>query len=147
MRTEYTPKDIKSSRGVAFGDYDNDGDMDILISNGHDRPTLLRNDSETDNHWLMVKTIGAQPTSASNLDGIGAKVRIITKNQTLISEVRSGSSYMSQNDMRVHFGLGKDLKQIDLLEVSWPSGTVDRLNNIALDTIVYIKEGISQFTK
>ena len=75
------------------------------------------------------------------------KVRIITKNQTLISEVRSGSSYMSQNDMRVHFGLGKDLKQIDLLEVSWPSGTVDRLNNIALDTIVYIKEGISQFTK
>ncbi|MBB16890.1 hypothetical protein CMK22_16605 [Candidatus Poribacteria bacterium] len=147
VKTESIPKEMKASRGVAFGDYDNDGDMDILISNAHDRPTLLRNDSETDNHWLIVKTIGTQPTSASNRDGIGAKVRIITKNQTLISEVRSGSSYMSQNDMRVHFGLGKDLKQIDLLEVSWPSGTVDRLNNIALDTIVYIKEGVSQLTK
>ena len=144
VRTNHMSEDLKVSRGVAFGDYDNDGDIDILISNANDQPTLLRNDSKTDNHWLIIKTTGSQPTSGSNRDGIGAKVKIILKNRELISEVRSSSSYMSQNDLRAHFGLGKDLDQVDILEVSWPSGKIDRLKNVELDTIIHIKEGVGQ---
>ena len=86
----------------------------------------------------------SQPPSGSNRDGIGAKVKIILKNRELISEVRSSSSYMSQNDLRAHFGLGKDLDQVDILEVSWPSGKIDRLKNVELDTIIHIKEGVGQ---
>ena len=71
-------------------------------------------------------------------------MKIILKNRELISEVRSSSSYMSQNDLRAHFGLGKDLDQVDILEVSWPSGKIDRLKNVELDTIIHIKEGVGQ---
>jgi len=137
--------DLHASRGAAFGDYDNDGDIDILINNEHTRPTLLRNDNETGNHWLMVKLVGTCPPFGSSRDGIGAKVKLTftsaNKTKIFVSEVRAGSSYMSQNDLRAHFGLGMDVKRVDLLEVFWPSGTIDRIQNVALDSIIQVREG------
>ena len=124
------------SRGVAFGDYDNDGDIDILISNADDTPELLRNDINGGNHWILVKTIGTR----SNRDGIGARIAVWTGELTQIAEVRSGSSYISQNDMRVHFGLGAATK-IDRLEIRWPSGIVDQLQDVPVNQVIYVNEG------
>jgi len=141
----FVSTDLQASRGAAFGDYDNDGDIDILINNEHARPTLLRNDNKTGNHWLMVKVIGTCPPFGSNRDGIGAKVKLTftsaNKTKIFVSEVRAGSSYMSQNDLRAHFGLGMDVERVDLLEIFWPSGIIDRIQNVALDSIIRVREG------
>ena len=131
-----------ASRGCAFGDFDNDGDMDVVVNPVNNRPQLLRCDSQTGNHWIKVRTIGTK----SNRSGIGARIKCVTtvpgepKPHQQIDEVRSGGSYISQNDLRVHFGLGK-VDKVDLLEIRWPSGQVDTLKDVNADQLVYVKEG------
>jgi enediyne biosynthesis protein E4 len=125
-----------SSRGVAFGDFDNDGDIDIVINNMNDKPALLRNDLDNTNHWLKVKALGTR----SNRTGIGARVRVVAGQHTQIDEVRSGGSYISQNDLRLHFGMGA-ARKADLVEVRWPSGQVDMLKDIATNQVIWVKEG------
>ncbi len=126
----------KSSRGAAFGDYDNDGDIDVLVVNLNDRPTLLRNDTSTATHWVTVRLVGTK----SNRDGIGARVRIQAGGRTQVSEIRSGGSYLSHNDTRAHFGLGAAAR-IDRLEIRWPSGVVDTATALAADRFYVADEG------
>ena len=125
-----------ASRGAAFGDYDNDGDVDILINSVNGPPELLRADSLNQNNWIKIKLAGVK----SNRDGIGARIKCVTESGTQIDEVRSGGSYYSQNDLRVHFGLGKN-QRVESLEISWPSGRVDTLRNVAANQLVVVKEG------
>jgi hypothetical protein len=124
------------SRGCAFGDYDNDGDVDILINPVNRTPELLRCDSSNQNNWISIKAIGVK----SNRDAIGARIKCATEDGSQIDEVRSGGSYYSQSDMRVHFGLGKSQK-VKTLEIRWPSGQVDTLSGLAVNQFVYVKEG------
>ena len=125
-----------SSRGCAFGDYDNDGDIDILINPVNAMPELLRCDSTNQNNWITIKAVGTK----SNRSGIGARLKCVTEDGNQIDEVRSGGSYYSQNDLRVHFGLGKRDK-VKTLEVRWPSGQVDTLTDIAANQFITVKEG------
>ena len=114
----------------------------MVINPVNDYPQLLRCDSQTGNHWIKVRTIGTK----SNRSGIGARIRCVTTvsgepwPHSQIDEVRSGGSYISQNDLRVHFGLGK-VNKVDLLEIRWPSGQVDTLKDLKADQLVYVKEG------
>lgn len=124
------------SRGCAFGDYDNDGDMDVVVINMNGAPSLLRNDCTTENKWIKAKCIGVK----SNRTAIGARVRVVTGNHSQIDEVMSGCSYLSQNDFRLHFGLGR-AAQADLVEVRWPSGLVERFPKIEANQLIYIQEG------
>jgi len=125
-----------AARGCAFGDYDNDGDIDILINPVNAMPELLRCDSTNQNNWITIKTIGVK----SNRSGIGARLKCVTEDGNQIDEVRSGGSYYSQNDLRVHFGLGKRDK-VKTLEVRWPSGQVDTLADVAANQFITVKEG------
>jgi hypothetical protein len=122
------------ARGCAFGDFDNDGDVDVLVNCINDVPQLLRCDAASGNHWIKVKTIGVK----SNRSGIGARVYCSAGGRRQMDEVRSGGSYLSQSDLRVHFGLGKsDRAEI---EVRWPSGVIDRFT-MAANRIVEVVEG------
>jgi hypothetical protein len=125
-----------SSRGLAIGDLWNDGQLSAVVSNMNAPPSLLVNTIRTPNHWLAIKTTGTK----SNRDAIGAKLRLKVGNRILIDEVRSGSSYDSNNDMRIHFGLGPATK-IDWLEITWPSGLTERFANPSIDKIQTLKEG------
>jgi enediyne biosynthesis protein E4 len=125
-----------ASRGSAFGDFDNDGDLDIVINPVNDNPVLLRTDSTTKNNWIGIKAIGVK----SNRTGVGARIKVVTDNKTQIDEVRSGGSYYSQNDLRVHFGLGKAAK-VKTVEVRWPSGVVDTVDDLGINQFIQIKEG------
>jgi hypothetical protein len=107
---------LYSSRGCAYGDFDNDGDIDVLILNMNDYPSLLRNDGGNKNNWIQIKVLGTK----CNRTAIGARVRVVAEKHTQIDEVHSGTSVMSQSDLRLHFGLGQ-VKQIDLIEVKWPT--------------------------
>ena len=140
-------------RGCAFGDFDNDGDIDVVVNTVNDYPQLLRCDSTLENNWIKVRTIGTK----SNRSGIGARLICTThvagetKPHRQIDEVRSGGSYISQSDLRVHFGLGKADK-VDMLEVRWPSGQVDTLKDVKANQLIFVKEGegisrTMQFTK
>jgi len=126
----------KVSRGASFGDYDDDGDLDIFVLNLNDRPTLLRNDGGNENNWLMVKIIGTE----SNRDGIGARIEVRSGELTQSAEIRSGASYLSHNDLKAHFGL-EQRETIDLLVVHWPSGLQERFENLAANRLVVIQEG------
>jgi hypothetical protein len=124
------------SRGCAFGDVDNDGDVDVVVSNLDGMPSLLRNDGGNRNNWLLVKCIGTR----SNRSAIGARVRLMSGGRTQIDEVMSGSSYYSQNDLRLHFGLGSATRA-DRVEVSWPSGLRDSVINVMANQLAIIEEG------
>jgi len=126
----------KVSRGAAFGDYDEDGDLDIFVLELNDLPTLLRNDGGNRNNYLLVRMEGV----ASNRDGVGARVRLTCGSTTQIGEVRSGASYLSHNDSRLHFGLG-ECAIVDRLEVFWPSGLVETLENLLANRVLVIREG------
>ncbi len=134
--------DPRACRGAAFGDFDNDGDIDIVVNTVNDYPQLLRCDSKLNNNWIKVRTIGTK----SNRSGIGARIVCVTRNpgetkpHQQIDEVRSGGGYFSQNDLRVHFGVGK-AEKIDILEVRWPSGQVDMVKDVKVNQLVYVKEG------
>jgi hypothetical protein len=122
------------SRGCAFGDFDNDGDLDILIINLNEPPSLLRNDVRGGNHWLKLKLIGTK----SNRSAIGAQVLLRYGSKVQVQEVLSQSSFYSANDSRLHFGLGAE-KTADA-EVRWPSGLVEKYKSIAADQLVVLKE-------
>ena len=168
---------VESSRGAAFGDFDEDGDLDILVQNLNASPTLLRNDGGDGSHWIEVKLVGGKPpypppllratplitpslsphvgeregvtgvgeggshaSRLSNRDGIGAKVRVVAGDLTQVAHIRSGMSYLSQSDLRAHFGLGRRA-QVDLVEVRWPSGQVDRVRGVPADRKITLREG------
>jgi len=130
------------SRGAAFGDFDNDGDIDVVVNTVNDYPQLLRCDTKLDHNWIKIRTIGTK----SNRSGIGARLLCVThppgetKPHQQIDEVRSGGGYFSQNDLRVHFGLGK-AEKVDMLEIRWPSGQVDTVKDIKANQLIYVKEG------
>lgn len=126
----------RSGRGVAFGDLNNDGRVDILINNQNDPPTLLHNGIENPDPWVSIRTVGTK----SNRDGIGARVTLVCGGLRQIQEVRSGGSYLSQNDLRLHFGLGGAMK-IDRIEVRWPSGVTDKVGNVMADRSLTLEEG------
>ncbi len=130
------------SRGAAFGDFDNDGDIDVVINTINDCPQLLRCDAKLDNNWIKIRTIGTK----SNRSGIGARLMCLTRPRgesnphQQIDEVRSGGGYFSQNDLRVHFGLGK-AEKVDVLEIRWPSGQVDTLKDVKANQLIFVREG------
>jgi hypothetical protein len=126
----------RASRGVAFGDFDNDGDVDVVVVNMNEGPSLFRNDTKTQNNWLKIKCIGTK----SNRSGIGTRVRVVIGKHSQINEVLSGSSYISQNDLRLHFGLGP-AKMVDLIEVRWPLGLVESFKNVDANQLLVLQEG------
>ncbi|MCH8956636.1 CRTAC1 family protein [candidate division KSB1 bacterium] len=128
----------KVGRGAAFGDYDNDGDIDVLISNNNQTANLFRNDSGNHNNWLKIKTVGTK----SNRDGIGARVKVVSGSLVQIEEVRSAGSYLSANDLRLTFGLEK-LNKIDSVEIRWPSGLTESYRDLPVNHLLILKEGAS----
>jgi hypothetical protein len=124
------------SRGCAFGDFDNDGDVDILIVNLNEPPSLLRNDIRGTHHWLKVKLIGTK----SNRSAIGARVIVHYAGKKQAQEVMSQSSFYSSNDPRLHFGLGNE-KSADI-EVRWPSGLQEKFKAVSADQLIVVKEGL-----
>jgi enediyne biosynthesis protein E4 len=123
-------------RGLATADFDNDGDTDMAINNRGDYPELLRNDGGNANHWLEILLIGTK----SNRDGIGASLKLTSQGVMHVEQAKGGMSYMSASDPRILFGLGKRTK-IDSLEITWPSGQIDRLTNLPIDRMIAVKEG------
>ena len=113
------------SRGALFGDYDNDGDVDLLVTQSNGPVTLLRNDNTTKNNWIRIKTVGV----VSSRDGIGTRVTLTNDGHTQIQEVNRGSSYLSSHDARLHFGLGSNIS-VDRVEVRWQSGVVQVFENL-----------------
>lgn len=128
-----------SSRGAGFDDLDNDGDVDVVVLNSRREPTILRNDSPSQGHWLQVRLKGVK----TNRDGVGARVKVVSGDLTLIDEVHSGRGYQSHYGSRLYFGLGSRDK-IDRIEVSWIGGGVDVFENIAIDQLITLTEGSSK---
>ena len=127
---------LSSSRGVAFADYDNDGDLDIAINNMNGPAYLLRNEGRQHNHWIKIKTLGVK----SNRNGIGTRVEVRAGTLRQIDEVRSGGSYVSQTELRLHFGLGERAEAEEVV-LRWPSGQVDRLRQVRADRTITVQEG------
>jgi hypothetical protein len=124
------------SRGLAVGDFDNDGDLDILLNNCGGPPQLLRNDGGNANQWLEILLIGTR----SNRDAVGARVKLVAGDLTLYDQRKGGMSYQSAQDPRLHFGLGSRT-MVDRIEIRWPSGSLTRLTGIASGQILAIQEG------
>jgi hypothetical protein len=125
-----------SSRGAAFGDFDDDGDIDVLVMNMHELPSLLRNDLKSSNHWLMLRLEGTK----SNRAAIGATVWVYTGSVVQAGAVLSQSSFLSQNDLRLHFGLGS-ADRADKIVVRWPSGSTEDFPSVHADRIYHLVEG------
>jgi len=132
---------LHSSRGAAVGDILNDGRLSVAVNELHETPSLLMPDGAAAGHWLGIRTIGA----ASNRDGIGARLQVRSGSTVQVDEVRSGGSYLSQNDLRLHFGLGT-AAQVDELAVRWPSGRVDRWKAIPANQHIVVREGEARWT-
>ena len=126
----------RTGRGLAVGDYDNDGDVDLVVSNMNDRPSVLRNEGGNRGRFLNVQLIGTK----SNRSAIGAQVKVSIGNRTLVQEIRSGSTFLSQSDLRAHFGL-QDAKKVDRLEVRWPTGATQAFANVQSDSFISVTEG------
>jgi hypothetical protein len=126
---------VHSSRGCAFGDFDNDGDIDIVIVNQNEPPSLLRNDVTGNNHWLKIKLTGVQ----SNRSAIGARVTVHYGGKVQAQEILGQSSYLSVNDKRLHFGLGS-VTRADV-EIRWPLGRVEKLVQVAANRLIHVTEG------
>jgi len=131
-------KVARSSRGCGLDDLDNDGDIDIVVLNTRSEPTVLRNNSSSQGHWLQIRLRGTR----TNRDGIGACVKVITQDMSLIDEVHSGRGYQSHYGMRLHFGLGNRIK-IDRVEVRWIGGKAEVFRNIEIDRLITLTEGDS----
>jgi hypothetical protein len=125
----------QSARGAAFADYDNDGAVEVLINNQNAPPTLLRQTARPANHWITLKLMGTR----SNRSALGAKVRVVAGALVQTDEVRSGGSYLSQNDLRLHFGLG-GAARVDRVEIEWPSGVRQVVRDVAADRVAVIEE-------
>jgi enediyne biosynthesis protein E4 len=132
------------SRGAAFGDLDNDGQIDVVVEDLDASPMILKNRGDKNNHWITLE-LGAK---TGNLLAIGARIKVTTGKIIQTEEIRSGGSYLSQNDLRVHFGLGKALK-VDEIEIRWNSGKVEIIKDVTADKFYAIleSEGIVQFEK
>jgi hypothetical protein len=126
----------KVGRGLAYGDFDNDGDMDVLATNAGDSPNLYRNDGGNANHWLRIRTVGTK----SNRDGIGARVRVTADGRTQSQDVRPNASFLSTNDPRPLFGL-RQATRVDSIEVRWPSGRVDTVGPVDVNRTITLVEG------
>ncbi len=125
-----------SSRGLALGDYDNDGDVDAFVNNMNERPSLLRNDTPG-GAFLSLRLVGTR----SNRSAVGARVTVVAGNRNLVQEVRSGSSFLSSSDLRLHFGLG-DHERADRIEIAWPyRGSLDSLHDVAAGQFIEVTEG------
>ncbi len=125
-----------AGRGLAVADFDNDGDLDFAVNNRGDYPQLLRNDGGNANNWLKVFLIGTK----SNRDGIGARLKLVSEDFVQVRQAVGGASYMGASDTRIHFGLGQR-KSIDSLEITWPSGAVEKYAKVPLNQIITVKEG------
>ena len=123
-------------RGLALGDYDNDGDLDVLVSNNGQAGELVRNDRSEGHHWLALSLQGVR----SNRDGIGSRITVAAGGRAQHAQATGGTSYLSSSDRRIFFGLGSQAKA-DLVEILWPSGTVDRLEDVSADQFLTVKEG------
>ena len=131
----------KTSRAAAFGDYDNDGDIDILVTNWNQTVDLLKNEGGNRNNWIQVQAVGTK----SNRSGIGARIKVVCRTvgggeRTQYAEVKSSGSYLAFSDLRVHFGV-KDAERIDLLEIRWNSGIVDTVTNLSVNQRLIAVEG------
>jgi hypothetical protein len=122
-------------RGACFGDYDNDGDIDAYIVNLDSTGVLLRNDKGNLNNWIQLKLVGTK----SNRDGIGARITVTAGDIRLVTQKKSTNGYLSQNDPRMHFGLGKH-EQADKIEIIWPSGAVQTLENVKSGQVITVTE-------
>ena len=138
---------VQVSRGAAVGDYDQDGDLDLVVTNSNQPAALLRNDGGNRNHWLDIELTGSNSAvsssraraSKSNRDAIGALVEVVTESHTLVDEIRSGSSFLSQNDLRLHFGLGA-VEKIGRVTVRWPSGVTQDLMDVDANQVLTLAE-------
>jgi len=124
-----------SSRGAAFGDFDNDGAVEVAANNQNESPSLLKQSVNPPGHWVILKLTGTR----SNRSGIGARVKLLANGHPQYGEVRSGGSYLSQNDLRLHFGLGS-ATQIDRIEISWPSGVRQVVKRQPCDRVLTVRE-------
>jgi hypothetical protein len=124
------------SRGVAFGDIDNDGYIDVVINNLDGKPTILKNDGGSHNNWITIKAVG----HGMNRDAIGARAKVVSGDLTQWDEVHAGGSYLSSSDLRLHYGLGKRT-QVDLIEIHWPDGKVETVRGIPANNFLTIEEG------
>lgn len=126
----------RAGRGTAFGDVDNNGTVDVAINNTNDVPDLYLTRSPKDNAWLLIRLVGTR----SNRSAIGARVRVAAGPVRQVEEVRGGGSYLSQNDLRVHFGLGSAAR-VDRIEVRWPNGRLEQWTNISTRQVLTLTEG------
>ncbi len=127
------------SRGAAFGDYDNDGDIDVLVNDSGQPAELLRNDGGDAHQWVQIHLIGTE----SNRDGVGARVTLTAGDLKLYDQRTGGGSYQAAHDPRLHFGLGKR-SRVDSIEVRWPSGKSDRVENFETGQVIAIQEGVGR---
>ena len=129
------------SRGVAFGDWDNDGDVDVLVANLNGKPQLFRNDKLDQNHWVMFRVRGTK----SNREGIGTRLTLVTRNLQQVWEIKRTVSIYSASDPRAHFGIGSDI-MVEKVKVRWPGGKVDEFRDLPADVhyLIHEDEGISK---
>jgi len=127
---------VESSRGAGFDDLDNDGDIDVVVLNANARPTILRNESRSDHHWLQLRLRGVK----SNRDAVGARIRVRADGQSHVAEVHSGRGYQSHYGSRLHLGLGA-AELVEQVEIHWPGGQVERFRSLPVDRQLMLTEG------